>query len=195
MDTMQPAASTSPSSRIGAPITMEQRKWEHVSWISHVHESWYPVSKRVTHLSRHHPEFREEDGVRMLIQFQRFQFPEDVSKWRQQTWIDRQERCSNKTRCEYSLNSEGEFNTCELCKDILAESVLIPKLQSNAPIPHGWTHDIDHVGASLDCRSRRRQTCFFTAVDTMYESRAVPSHEIDQPRMALYKTKRRRTAS
>ena len=61
--TMQPTASTSYSSRTGAPTPMELRNWEHKLAIDQVDESCYPVPKRMTNLLRHHPELREEDGA------------------------------------------------------------------------------------------------------------------------------------
>ena len=62
----------------------------------------YRKGRRI--LLRHHPELREEDGAverRELISQIRSHFPEDVSRWGPQEWIDRLQRAG--TRQDLSI--------------------------------------------------------------------------------------------
>ena len=137
----------------------------------------------MTHLLRHHPELREEDGAvdwsRLLHHFNRSRFPEDVSQWGWQDWIDRLKRGSDKTRFEHCLNSLGKIQYLRAFRGHSSEVRVDPTQQSNVKVPNGWTNYIYHVGTSWDYRyiadagllaggtgnSQGRHTCFFTAVD------------------------------
>ena len=113
--TMQPTASTSYSSRTGAPTPMVLRNWEHKPAIDQVDESGYPVPKKMTNLLRHHPELREEDGAvewkqLLLLSNKTSHSIEDVSNWGPQERIYHLRGSSNKARFEYCMNSQDEIH-------------------------------------------------------------------------------------
>ena len=101
----QSSASTSSSSKMGAPIPIEQREWDVIPGIIRVDHSCYRSL-------RHQLELSGPDGAvewkRLLNHCKRSHFSGDVSQWRPQESIDRLKRGSIKTRFEFCMNSFGD---------------------------------------------------------------------------------------
>ena len=141
----------------------------------------FHISTRMAKLLRHSHHLRESDGAvpwNILIHNSK---GFETAKWALKNGTD-------KVRFEY----------CVCVRSVQGQSGgqhIDPILQSNVPIPHGWTDYIYHVGSTFDYRSISEgglvvggvgvregcHTCFFTAVDPMEASMLTPRYEPNEP--------------
>ena len=103
---------------------------------------------------------------------------------------------SDKILFKYCLDRKYKVHYYMRVKGHSGGKRIDPKLQSNVLIPHGWTDYISHVGSTYENRStsegliageigvvrQGRQTCFFTAVDSMNVSMLTPRYEPNGPK-------------
>ena len=167
----------------------------------------YPGSKQLSTLLRHGHRPREDDGA---IEFWRIKeyLRDDLVRsqhWSDEIWKSTMARGGgNKKRFQYCFDPSGqEIIYLRALQDHSGRNLIGPSLQDNVLIPNDFFEYIYHIGCAINLHSivnsrlipggqnlSKRQTVFFTAVNTMHQNHQDPIElDLTKPRLASYKQK------
>ena len=197
----------SPASSSTRSVPIGERKWTDIEPEDYSPIA-YPVSKQLSTLLRHGHLPREDDGA---IEFWRLKDYLRNDFVQSQHWSDEMWKSTmakggdNKKRFQYCTDSSGQqilYLRALQCHS--GRNLVDPELQDNVLIRNNFFEYIYHIGCAINLHSitnsglipggqnlSKRQTVFFTSVDTMNKEHRDPNKiDLEAPRLAWYHQKK-----